>query len=180
MTSQQLGLLAIQLAMSLGVLSFLGVLLLHNHESKQKYRLFAVRDKFLLLAATNVISEKDMVFKVFYRAVNTYIRELDSVTIVSFLRASIAVKSELDKEHLNRLSEALRRSNPDVQAVVDEFFHAVMDALQYNSPMLNLMLALAHHCTRLWALMRKFPRVSLPVYETYRYYETIHSTLCPA
>jgi hypothetical protein len=179
MTSQQVGLLAIQLVMSLGVLSFLGVLLLHNHESKQKYRLFAVRDEFLLLAATNVISEKDLVFKVFYRAMNTYIKELDSVTIVSYMRASTAVKTELEKENHKRLSESLQRADPEVQAVVNEFFHVVLDALRYNSPMLNILLALAHHCTRLWALMHKLPRVHLPIYETYRYYETTRTSIIP-
>jgi hypothetical protein len=165
--------------MSLGVLSFLGVLLLHNHESKQKYRLFAVRDKLLLLAATDAISEKDMVFKVFYRAMNTYIKELDSVTIVSYMRASTAVKTELEKENLKRLSESLQRADPAVQAVVNDFFHVVMDALRYNSPMLSVLLALARHCTRLWAVMRKLPRFQLPIYETYRYYENTRVSMIP-
>jgi len=179
MTSQQVGLLAIQLVMSLGVLSFLGVLLLHNHESKQKYRLFAVRDRLLFLAATDAISEKDMVFKVFYRAMNTYIKELDSVTIVSYMRASTAVKTELEKENLKRLSESLQRADPAVQAVVNDFFHVVMDALRYNSPMLSVLLVLARHCTRLWAVMRKLPRVQLPIYETYRYYESTRVSMIP-
>jgi hypothetical protein len=141
--------------------------------------LFAVRDRFLFLVATNVVSEKDMVFKVFYRAMNTYIRELDSVTIVSYMRASIAVKTELEKENQQRLSDALQRADPEVHAVVNEFFHAVMDALRYNSPMLSVLLALAHHCTRLWAFLRKLPRVQLPIYETYRYYEKTRVSMIP-
>jgi hypothetical protein len=118
-----------------------------------------------------------MVFKVFYRAMNTYIAELDAFTIVSFMRASLAVRSALEKENQERLADALRRADPEVQTVIDEFIRVVMDALRCNSPMLNVVLALAHHCTKLYAVARRVRRFDAPVYDTYRYYETIHGRM---
>jgi hypothetical protein len=46
MTSQQVGLLFMQLATSVGVSLFAGMLLIRDHDSKQKYKLFAIRDRF--------------------------------------------------------------------------------------------------------------------------------------
>jgi hypothetical protein len=177
MTSQQVGLLLLQLVVSLSVLVFVGALWLQGRECKLKYRFFAARDNLLYLAATGTLPQNDMVFKVFYRVMNTYIAELDAFTIVSFMKASLAVKSELEKENQQRLIERLRRSDPRVQAVVDEFIHIVMDALRYNSPMLNLILAFARHCTRMFSVLRKLRRFKAPVYDTYRYYETIHGRI---
>jgi hypothetical protein len=174
MTPQQLGLLFVQLAVSIGVLAFLGVLLLRSHESRHKYRLFAVRDKFLYLAATGVLPQTGMVFKVFYRAMNAYISELESVTIVSFFHASVALRTELEKENKDRLQQSLQRTDPEVQATITEFLNVVMAALRYNSPMLNLILMFAHHCAGLFVYIGKLRHFELPVYDTYRYYEKIH------
>jgi hypothetical protein len=178
MTSQQIGLLAIQLFVGLGVLAFVLKLRLDGRENELKYRFFAVRDKFLYLAATDVLPQSSMVFKVFYRAMNTYIAELDRFTIVSYLRASVAVKSELEKEDQRRLSESLRRCDPEVQLVVQEFIHVVMDALRHNSPMLNLVLVFASHWDSLFSFGRKvvqrFRGPRLEVYSTYRYYEDMY------
>ena len=177
MTAQEAGLLIMQLVVSLGILVYLGTQLLQSHESKQKYRLFAVRDKLLYLVANGSLPETSMVFKVFYRAMNVYIAELESVTLVSFIRASLAAKTEIEKQNRERLRDALMRLSPEVHGVIDEFFHAVMDALRYNSPMLSLVLILAKHCSHLFCMIRKLRRFSVPVYDTYRYYENIHGTL---
>jgi len=177
MTSQQVGLLLVQFSVSIGILAFIGILVIQNHENRQKYRLFAVRDHFLYLAATGVLPETSMVFKVFYGAMNIYISELDSVTIVSFVKAAIAVRTELEKQNQKRLGEALRRAPTEVQELVDEFIHVIMDALRYNSPMLTLALTGARHCTRLFALVRRIRRFPIPVYDTYRYYEGVHGRL---
>ena len=180
MTSQQIGLLCLQAIVSLAVLAFIGIMWLRSQEDSLRFRFFAARDKLLYLAATGTLPQNSMVFKVFYRSMNTYIRELDEFTIVSFMRASIAVKSELEKENQQRLIDGLRRSDPQVQATANEFIQTVMDALRYNSPTLHILLAFADHCTRLYSLIRKvrpthhFP---VPVYDTYRYYETIHGRI---
>jgi hypothetical protein len=180
MTSQQVGLLAVQLAVSLSVLTFIGALWLQGQESKLKFRFFAVRDRLLYLAATGTLPQESMVFKVFYRVMNTYISELETLTIVSFLKASLAVKSELEKENQQRLIQSLRRADPQAQEVVNDFIRVVMDALRYNSPMLNLISAFAHHCTKLYSILKRVPRFEAPVYETYHYYETIYGRLSVA
>ena len=53
-TSQQIGLLLVQLAVSLGIFCFIGIALIRASESTIKYKLFAVRDRLLFLAASGV------------------------------------------------------------------------------------------------------------------------------
>jgi hypothetical protein len=177
MTSQQIGLLFIQLLASISVFGYLLVLVLRSMEERLKYKLFAVRDKLVYLAASGRLSETSMVFKVFYRAMNTYVSELDRLTIVSFVRASIVVKTELEKENGERLIDSLRRSDPEVQGVIDEFFHVVMHALRYNSPLLNIVLLTATYCHRFFSFIRRRRPFGAPVYDTYRFYEAIHGKM---
>src|ERR1035438_8758695 len=88
MTTQQIGLLAIQLIVSLSVMASIGVLLLQNHEAKQKYKLYAVRDRLLYLAVTGKLAQTDMLFKVFYRAMNVYAARVEDLSFFSFVKAS--------------------------------------------------------------------------------------------
>ena len=177
MTGQQIGLLFIQLGASCAVMLALGLSLLQAREERHKYRLYAVRDKLVYLVASGQLSETSTVFKVFYRAMNTYAAAIDSLTIVSFFKASLAARTELEKENQQRLSAALKNASPEVQAVIDEFTRVVMDALRYNSPMLNLCLSAARHFGRFFKFVRSIRRFPVPVYDTYRYYETIHGKL---
>lgn len=180
MNSQQIGLLCIQFAVSLGVAGFLGISTIRAKEKQLTYSLFAARDKLLYLAATGVLPETSMVFKVFYKAINRFIAEMDSVTIVSFARASIAVRDELEKENRQKLIDSLMRADPQVREVVDDFFQSMMKALRRNSPMLTLVLIFARHCATAFRLARKLLGKLLPkplVYETYRFYENIHGTM---
>jgi hypothetical protein len=183
MTPQQIGLLLIQLAVSLGILGFIGVALIRSSESAIKYKLFSVRDKFLYLAASGVLPQNTMVFKVFYKSMNIFISEIESLTIVSFIRASVSVRKQLEKEDRTRLIESLDRADPRVKEAVDEFLRVVMEAIRYNSPMLNLGLGFAAHCARLVGLLRSFTIMIFqrpfrpPVYDTYRYYESIHGSM---
>lgn len=180
MTSQQIGLLCIQLAISLGVVGFLGISIIRSKETEMAYSLFACRDKLLYLVATGVLPETSMVFKVFYKAMNRFIAEVDSMTLVSFARASIVVRDELEKENRRKLLDSLDRADPAVQQVVDEFFESMMRALRHNSPMLTLALISASHCARAFELVRRMWKKILPnpsVYDTYRYYENIHGRM---
>lgn len=177
MTEQQIGLLVVQGVVSFTLLAQLGVFLLKAREERHKYRLYATRDKLVYLVATGRLSETSMVFKVFYRAMNTYTAELKSLNLVSFIRASVAVRSELEKENQARLKDAFQRTDPEVRSVINEFIQAVMDALKYNSPTLNLILVLAHHCRRVVHFVKRIKPFRSPIYETYRYYEHIHGQL---
>ena len=177
MTGQQIGLLITQFGLSLITIVYLGVLHLRSREARHKYRLYACRDRLVYLVASGELSETSMVFKVFYRAMNSYITALDSLTLVSFIQASMAVKKELEKEHQERLAEAIQRATPEVQQAIQDFFRAVMDALRYNSPMLNLILVVAHHCTRAFSYIRKMRKFKVPVYDAYRFYENFNGKL---
>ncbi|MGA2591611.1 MAG: hypothetical protein ABSH32_16955 [Bryobacteraceae bacterium] len=177
MTTQQIGLLLVQLLASLFVLASIGVLLLQGHEEKIKFRLYAVRDKLLYLKATGLIRDDSLVFKVFYRAMNTYVSQLDSLTMVSFLRAAHAAKTELEKANRERLIEEWVHSPMEVQEAINDFINLVMEALRYNSPMLHIVLAVVRHCHRLVSFLRSRFTLDIPVYRTYRYYESMHGSL---
>ena len=106
----------------------------------------------------------------FYESMNIFIAEIEALTIVSFVRASISVRRQLEREDRKRLIESLERADPQVKDTVDEFIRVVMEAIRYNSPMLNMGLTFASHCARLVKVFAFRP----PIYDTYRYYENIH------
>ncbi len=174
MTSQQIGFLTMQGMASAAVLTAIGVYALQAHEEKTKFKLFAVRDKFLYLAATGVLDKNGLVFAVFYGAINTFIANLDKQTLVSFIRASLAVKTELEKQNRERLLTELEESPPEVQTTIKAFVQVVMEALQYNSPTLSLILLTARHCTHLFMFLKRHLAFKIQIYTIYRYYENFY------
>ena len=186
MTNQQQGLLILQFIVSASLLSYLVFLWLESRKEKLKFRFFAVRDQLLYQAATGVLPQDSQVFRAFYRAMNVYVSQLEEVTIMSFVRASIAAKTELAKENQQRLIAALNRTEPEVQKTVNDFIGIVIEAMLYNSPALHLLITFASHCSRLYRWISTVPQFQFRiapqasfynVYDTYQFYGGLRKRL---
>jgi hypothetical protein len=170
MTPQQTGLLVLQLLVSLVILGYIASLMLEARKERLKFRVFAVRDQFLYQAATGVLSQDTQVFKVFYSAMNTYISQMEKFTLMSFGRASVAVKTELAKENQKRLVEALSRADPEVQKTVNNFIGVVIEAMKFNTPVLTFLIAFAIHCSKLYKWISEL-RVTIKLYGATEFYD---------
>jgi hypothetical protein len=187
MTPQQTGLLVLQLLISLAVLGYIGILMLEARKEKLKFRFFAVRDQFLYQVATGVLGQDTQVFRVFYHAMNLYISQMERFTLTSFIRASVAVKTELEKENQQRLMDALSRTDPAVQKTVTNFIGIVIAAMKFNNPVLSFVITVAVHCSRFYAWFSKLMvavKISraadvYAVYETYQFYDDLQGKLVP-
>jgi hypothetical protein len=185
MSPQQESLLLLQVIISLAVLTYIGTLLLKARKEKLKFRFFAVRDQFLYQAATGALGQDTQVFKVFYHAMNIYVSQMEQVTLMSFIRASMAVKTELAKENQQRLIDSLNRAEPEVQKTVNDFIRIVIEAMKFNTPVLTLLITFAVHCSKLWGWVSKLrSRIRFSsamefyaVYDTYRFYDNLQGRL---
>jgi hypothetical protein len=180
MTAQQTGLLVLQILVSLVILGYVGLLTLQARKEKLKYRFFAVRDEFLYETATGKIRQDAQVFKM-----NVYIAQMERFTLTSFIRASVVVKTELEKENQQRLTEALNRADPDVQKTIKAFLGIVIAAMKFNNPVLSFVITIAVHCSRFygWAsklrIVEKVPSATsvYSIYETYQFYDSLEGKL---
>jgi hypothetical protein len=184
MNGQQISLLLIQATMSLVVLVYLFVLLLKRREERDQFKLYAIRDKIIYLAATGELSQDGMIFKVFYSAVNASISEASKLTVASLIHASMKAKDAVEGAKRERLMEAIQRSSPGTREAVEEFVTTMMDIVYSNSLTLRafvfcirLVRGLA---TSLAGGLRTAVGMRRPqAYETYIYWRDLHDHVCP-
>jgi len=178
MTEQQVGLLVIQSLASMGLLAYLGVLLLKKREEREKFRLYAIRDRLVYLSATGELPQGNMVFRVFYQAVNISISEANTLTVSSLIRASVKAKTALQQEKQEKLMESIQRASPEVRSVVEDFAVVMRDIVYSNSFGLRMFV----QCARFVKFLAD--RISAPPkpqgYETYVYWRDMHDRVCPA
>jgi len=111
----------------------------------QAYRLFAVRDQLIYLVATGKLREQDVVFQIFYKAINYFVNETKNVTFRSFIDSMEAGRRKgLDpatEKNRAKLWRALRSADPEVRAAVEQFADAMTLIMVENSALLRFLVA---------------------------------------
>jgi nitrogen fixation/metabolism regulation signal transduction histidine kinase len=151
--------------------------LLKAREEKQKYRLFALRDRLIYLVAKGSLSEGSLLFKVFSTAINRSIGETSELTVFSLVNASLSAKTALQKEKQENIRGAIARSNDEVRAFVDDFSEVMMAIVLSNSPSLYATLLVVRKCGKAIKTIKSFaatPQRLWQKYDTYRYFEQMH------
>lgn len=177
MTTEQACLLLVQAGTSLSVLFFLAILVIRSREERNKFKLFALRDRLVYLVAAGALSDRSLVFRVFYNALNASIAEVRELTLFSVMSASKKVRSAIERERRERFREDIARSTPEVQEFASAFFSTMMGIILSSSLCLRAILVLAHHGLRCISFMDKCLHLSWlfssarQEYETYRYFE---------
>lgn len=177
MTLQQISLLGLEAAGWLFVLLFIGVALLRAREERLKYKLYSLRDDLLYLVACGKLSQESLLFKAFYTALTESIIRIRSLTVYSFLQASVSARTAIQKEKVEHLSAEIEKSPREVRAFVNRFAGVMMAITLANSPVLRFILFSVDRCGRLFRHIRRW--IDMPhtyeAYHTYRYFERIHS-----
>jgi hypothetical protein len=146
-------------------------------QEKHKYRLYALRDKILLLVARRKIDEDSLIFKVFYDVLIKTICEVKQVKLWSIAHASVTAKSALQEERSEQLKTEMIGASPEVKEFVVDFYQTMMEIAVANSPLLVLFIRLANHSdsivSKVGLLIRRL-RLFLnetQQYDVYRYFE---------
>jgi hypothetical protein len=134
MTNTQIGLLTLQVILSLTVLVFLVIRLLKVRQEKYSYKLYALRDELIYLVAAGELREDSFMFKVFYKVINQSISDIEDLTRWSFVKASIKAKTTLQQQSIQKLLQEIGEASPAVHEVVDNFFDTMVAIFKANSP----------------------------------------------
>jgi hypothetical protein len=160
-------------------------LLLKREAAKvQKYSLYKVRDDLIYLVAQDKLHESDHLFVLFYDLANHLIKTTKiHLSLKSFVQAvSSAQDNPANEEQLRKVTEELKNKNdPEVSAVVSEFYRAVVTILLENSLALRFFFRLRRLRSqtttwfrpiviRLWPLQRQ-------AYGIWREYDRAASSL---
>ncbi len=176
MNSQQIGLLVMQLLACCSVTSFVVVMLIKGREESHRYRLYALRDDLIFLVASGKISETSLLFRVFYSAITKSTAQVNNLTLYNLIRASICAKTTLQKEKQEKLQAAIEASSPETKAFVNKFAEVNMSIVMANSLTLRFTLFFARRCSQVINYLRRWITVpSYETYQTYRYFEGMHS-----
>jgi hypothetical protein len=144
MTITQKFLITLQASSFLVILTYL---FFHVYRAKQeahKYKLYALRDRIILLVATHELREESVVYQAFYDTLIKTITEVKSVKLWSIAKASVTAKSVLQQQRSEQLKAELLESSPVVKKFVAEFYRTMMEIAVANSPLLVLFIKLAN------------------------------------
>ncbi|OFV98894.1 MAG: hypothetical protein A3H28_08620 [Acidobacteria bacterium RIFCSPLOWO2_02_FULL_61_28] len=180
MTADQKFLLGLQIAMSGIAILVLCAESIKAREMRHKYRLYAVRDKLIYLVAGGQLDETHFLFRVFYGATNRCIREVKELSLISFARASMTARTDLQNQVTEKVITEIEMAPEETRAVINDFFVAMMEIAIANNWLLVLIIKLAEHgdkwirnVDRWLCISRLFPPLRQQ-YDTYRYFETLH------
>lgn len=179
MSADQQLILSLQVLLSIIVLLFVFFEKQKAKELRHKYHLYAVRDKLIYLVASGQLSEDHFLFQVFYGVTNRSIREVKELSLISFMRASVAAKSDLQKQANEKLLDEIEKAPVATKAVIKEFFAAMMGIAIANNWILVLIVKLAAHGNRWMGKISRLAgifKILSPLrnqYDTYRYFENL-------
>ena len=124
----------------------------------QKYKLYAVRDQLIYLIATNQIREDDFVFQRFYKAVNYFIETTNHINLGTFIAAIDSARSKgidpAEENNWKAIRADLRKRSPEVNAVANSFYAAMLEILIENSFPLHLIMKCSSISTVLGIIVR--------------------------
>lgn len=120
---------------------------LHKRENlitKNRFRLFAVRDRFVYLVASSKLEEDQIVYRFFVSFINVLISETHIINLRLFLKVFGRItEKKLEKEQnvLNKaLEEASQKGNKEIVDAILDFWKSLLEILVDNSPPLRAVL----------------------------------------
>ncbi len=138
----------------------------------QRYRLFALRDKLILLVAEGKIKEEDSVFQFLYTGLNKIIPHAKPLSLRRFVGAIRASALVEEKEFEKDILGAINHKDPAVREVAAELFNTLADILitQSFSVRVSVAVGLAGYkfTTRLRRALSHLFRTEGEAYELYK------------
>ncbi|GAB6386486.1 hypothetical protein [Stutzerimonas marianensis] len=146
---------------------FFSVLMNRLRRRKATYKLYEVRDKFVLLVAKGELSEDSPVFKYFYKRINTLLQYAPNIGLDDALKSFILSSHANSPDFKNAIQRA--KSNTDkimkskeleseaVAEAVKGYFLANREMVLSHSSLTRLLYyAIGHNLVNHW-LLNKFP-----------------------
>lgn len=138
----------------------------------QRYPLFAIRDKLILLVAEGKIKEEDSVFQFLYTGLNRIIPNAKPLSLHRFVRAIRASTLVKDKEFEESFLGAVNHADPAVREVTIELFDTLTDILIAQSFMIRISINIGFAGYKFTAWLRRtlsrFFKTQGEAYELYK------------
>lgn len=122
--------------------------------TRNKFRLYSVRDQFVQLVATEQLKEDSWIFKTFYVSINRIVsrqHEFNLLNLVRSMRDETAMVESA--EFSEKLLSELQLSTPEVRQAVEAFYEAMVEIVMANSLLLRETMRLGHSAIRFWTFL---------------------------
>jgi hypothetical protein len=116
-----------------------GILMNRLRRRKATYSLFAVRDKFVLLAAKGELNEESHLFKYYYKRINMLLQAAPNIGLDDALKSFILKQSKTPKDLASTMEKAMQEATKVLQSKElenDEIANAVKLYYSTNKEMI--------------------------------------------
>ncbi len=103
-----------------------------------KFRLYALRDRFIEFLTEGKLSYNDVVFQTFYKITNDTVAITDQLTFKTLVQAARMSHEEL--EGASQVFNELEHRDESVKKAVQEYIETVLEIMLHNSFLLRLAL----------------------------------------
>lgn len=126
---------------------------------QNKYRLFAVRDKFVQLVAGDELKEDSWIFQTFYRSINRIVTHQHEFTLFKLLQVIKNETSPADSQEFNdKLIMELRASSTGARKAVLHFYMAMTEIIIANSIIFKTTIKFGTSAVRILKLIARYVR----------------------
>lgn len=120
-----------------------------SRKTKASFAMYAVRDKFVLLVANDILQESDPVFRHYYERINRVLSDKKSIGLDSMIKDILDHHSKVSSVDINsaiiqakRQADLVNKSpsmqNPEVKQAVKMYFDASKEMILAQSNLLKL------------------------------------------
>jgi hypothetical protein len=144
-----------------------------------RYRLFAIRDRLVLLVASDKIREEDEVFQFLYGNLNRILpraKPLTLLALVNALNESEFQKFRIDEKFRTHFLDAVNHHDPVVRAVARDLFQVLARILCNRSYFVWASASWTHNGIKLATRCRELlSPLFRKEFEAYQYHQTVQS-----
>jgi len=149
----------------------------------ERYRLFAVRDRLVRLAADGQVQEEDELFQFLYQGVNRIIPRTELLKLSTLVEAlnSSTFKEFRESHEFEKIMTSILQSEPPVRETASQLFTTIAEILIARSLFVRILVmsrlavlstSLASHALRWWLRRALAPLFKLE-YLAYDYYRSV-------
>ena len=127
---------------------------------RDRYKLFALRDRLYWLVIKKEVAETDYAYKMIYWTINSIVADVTKFTIYDYAKSFVRESRSLEtSEYRDAFLAALQDAPEVLQQVAVDFYQTSLDIMWRNSLELRLLVAIRNAVRRMGArLPAVFPR----------------------
>lgn len=148
------------------------------------FQMYKVRDEFIYLVASDIMTETDPVFSYYYKRINSILSMAPSIGIDDVLHAMFNNAPDLDRaiekarKEADKIMSSPSAKNESVRCAIESYYMCIKYMVLSHSSMLRILFILAKRFNPLSVVLEKMLPKNNQISEAYRVMRYTENEVC--